>query len=40
MPFCSQRCRLLDLGRWLDEDYGLPYESEDMPASPRPGEDD
>lgn len=20
-PFCSPRCQLLDLGRWLDEDY-------------------
>lgn len=19
-PFCSQRCKLLDLGKWLDED--------------------
>ena len=22
MPFCSQRCRLVDLGRWLDEKAG------------------
>ena len=28
MPFCSDRCRLLDLGRWLDEQYGLPREPE------------
>jgi len=20
-PFCSERCRLLDLGKWFDEDY-------------------
>jgi endogenous inhibitor of DNA gyrase (YacG/DUF329 family) len=20
-PFCSKRCRLIDLGRWLNEDY-------------------
>ncbi len=20
-PFCSRRCRLVDLGRWLGEDY-------------------
>ncbi|HZY04576.1 MAG TPA: DNA gyrase inhibitor YacG [Anaeromyxobacteraceae bacterium] len=20
-PFCSERCRLLDLGRWLGEEY-------------------
>lgn len=24
MPFCSERCRLIDLGRWLNEDYSLP----------------
>jgi endogenous inhibitor of DNA gyrase (YacG/DUF329 family) len=23
-PFCSDRCRLVDLGRWLDEAYGMP----------------
>jgi uncharacterized protein len=32
MPFCSARCRQIDLGRWLDESYGLPYESEQNPA--------
>ena len=25
-PFCSQRCKQIDLGRWLDERYGMPYE--------------
>ena len=25
-PFCSERCRLIDLGRWLDEENGLPHE--------------
>jgi endogenous inhibitor of DNA gyrase (YacG/DUF329 family) len=24
MPFCSERCRSLDLNRWLDESYSLP----------------
>jgi endogenous inhibitor of DNA gyrase (YacG/DUF329 family) len=23
-PFCSTRCQLIDLGRWLDEDYRIP----------------
>lgn len=27
-PFCSERCQLIDLGRWLDEEHGLPYEGE------------
>lgn len=26
MPFCSQRCRNIDLGRWLDEEIGVPVE--------------
>ena len=30
-PFCSPRCRQIDLGRWLDERYGLPVESDDEP---------
>jgi len=29
MPFCSDRCRQVDLGRWLNEDYGLPVEDND-----------
>jgi endogenous inhibitor of DNA gyrase (YacG/DUF329 family) len=23
-PFCSGRCRTIDLGRWLDERYRIP----------------
>jgi hypothetical protein len=23
-PFCSARCRLVDLGAWIDEEYCLP----------------
>jgi endogenous inhibitor of DNA gyrase (YacG/DUF329 family) len=23
-PFCSERCKLLDLGAWLDGDYRIP----------------
>jgi endogenous inhibitor of DNA gyrase (YacG/DUF329 family) len=23
-PFCSERCRLVDLGRWLGERYRVP----------------
>ncbi|MGI9473715.1 MAG: DNA gyrase inhibitor YacG [Rubripirellula sp.] len=25
-PFCSERCKMIDLGRWLDEDIGMPHE--------------
>ncbi len=23
-PFCSSRCKQIDLGRWLNEEYALP----------------
>jgi len=23
-PFCSERCRLIDLGNWLDESHRIP----------------
>ena len=28
-PFCSARCKTIDLGRWLNESYRLPVEEED-----------
>jgi hypothetical protein len=33
-PFCSGRCRLIDLGRWLDEEYRIAGP----PADREPGE--
>ena len=27
-PFCSERCRLIDLGRWLDEAYAVPEKQQ------------
>jgi len=24
LPFCSDRCRVVDLARWLDESYAVP----------------
>lgn len=27
-PFCSERCRLIDLGGWFDESYRIPDHSE------------
>jgi len=28
-PFCSERCRLIDLGNWLDGKYALTNDDED-----------
>jgi len=25
-PFCSERCKLIDLGEWATEKYGVPGE--------------
>jgi endogenous inhibitor of DNA gyrase (YacG/DUF329 family) len=33
-PFCSKRCALLDLGRWLGGDYRLPTNEAVEDASP------
>ena len=30
-PFCSERCKLIDLGHWLDGDYAMP--DSDSPPS-------
>jgi len=30
-PFCSERCRLLDLGAWLGERYRIPGEPASLP---------
>jgi endogenous inhibitor of DNA gyrase (YacG/DUF329 family) len=42
MPFCSDRCRQIDLGRWLKEDISIPYREagEDGPHGRVPDEDD
>jgi endogenous inhibitor of DNA gyrase (YacG/DUF329 family) len=34
VPFCSDRCRLIDLGRWLDESYGMPQPRVPDPDDP------
>jgi endogenous inhibitor of DNA gyrase (YacG/DUF329 family) len=35
LPFCSERCRTIDLGRWLGESYGIPVapdpEADEIP---------
>jgi endogenous inhibitor of DNA gyrase (YacG/DUF329 family) len=28
-PFCGERCKLIDLGRWLDGKYQVPVVEED-----------
>jgi uncharacterized protein len=37
LPFCSERCRTIDLGRWLGESYSLPVtpdpEADELPEN-------
>jgi endogenous inhibitor of DNA gyrase (YacG/DUF329 family) len=38
MPFCGDRCRLIDLGRWLGEKFSVPVQrSEDPDDLPEEG---
>lgn len=44
LPFCSDRCRLIDLGRWLDEEHAIPSSADDSddeagPLPPRTDDD-
>jgi endogenous inhibitor of DNA gyrase (YacG/DUF329 family) len=42
-PFCSERCKLVDLGKWLSEEYRVPAdeqtEDESGAGAQRPNEE-
>jgi endogenous inhibitor of DNA gyrase (YacG/DUF329 family) len=40
-PFCSKRCRMVDLGRWLGEEYRMPdrqadEQEDELPSDQHP----
>ena len=35
-PFCSDRCRLIDIGRWHDEEYKIPVASQPSESGAKP----
>lgn len=37
-PFCSARCRLIDLGAWISEQRSIPDESDAGGTAAEPGE--
>lgn len=37
-PFCSERCKLIDLGAWASEQHRIPGRPEDQDLPP--GEED
>jgi len=39
MPFCSERCQLIDLGKWADEEYVISTPLQPGEA-PKPKEDE
>lgn len=36
-PFCSDRCRTLDLSRWLNGSYTIPVADDESKADPEDG---
>ncbi|HZH34860.1 MAG TPA: DNA gyrase inhibitor YacG [Pyrinomonadaceae bacterium] len=36
-PFCSERCRMLDFGAWIDEEYRVPDPNSPVPPDQREG---
>ena len=39
-PFCSERCKLMDLGNWLSENYRVPDpQSDEKEGVVKPPED-
>jgi uncharacterized protein len=39
-PFCSERCKLADLARWLSEDYRIPDDTPHELPDATPDRDD
>jgi endogenous inhibitor of DNA gyrase (YacG/DUF329 family) len=39
-PFCSPRCRALDLARWFTGSYRVPGAPAEVPPEKKPGDDD
>ncbi|MEJ5210912.1 MAG: DNA gyrase inhibitor YacG [Burkholderiales bacterium] len=40
-PFCSERCKLIDLGQWANENYRIPGPGlPETPAGPPSDEQD
>ena len=39
-PFCSDRCRLIDLGAWLTQKHAIPDDAPPTGEEPNPEESD
>lgn len=38
-PFCSERCKLIDLGAWADGSYSIPTQESPDTDEERPNKD-
>jgi endogenous inhibitor of DNA gyrase (YacG/DUF329 family) len=38
-PFCSERCRLIDLGQWATESYRIPVAENDRGSDSERGDE-
>jgi endogenous inhibitor of DNA gyrase (YacG/DUF329 family) len=39
-PFCSERCKLVDLGAWASEQHAIPGSTVETEDKPKTGEDE
>ncbi len=39
-PFCSERCRIIDLGNWASEKYKVPGPTAQLPGEEKEHEDE
>jgi endogenous inhibitor of DNA gyrase (YacG/DUF329 family) len=39
-PFCSERCKLVDLGRWIAEGYRVPSQEKAREETPSNADED
>jgi endogenous inhibitor of DNA gyrase (YacG/DUF329 family) len=39
-PFCSERCKMIDLGAWASEDYKVPGKKEEQEDEQGPARED
>jgi endogenous inhibitor of DNA gyrase (YacG/DUF329 family) len=39
-PFCSERCKMIDLGLWASEGYRVPGQEDKAGAEPDPSDED
>lgn len=39
-PFCSERCQMIDLGKWANEEYSIPIPHNSSDPVSEPSEDE